>query len=205
MFCQQYEKLVQTLEGRGYLVHGAATPGEARQMALALVGKGVRVGLGGSMTLAALGMYEALTEAGNTVYSHAVTPQAEDPAIFQKENSADWYLCSTNALTRDGKLVNTDGTGNRLAGMFAGPKRVCLIIGKNKLVEDVQASFARIKAVAAPQNARRLHRATPCVADGTCHDCASPQRICRVSSVIEYKPGWLEELHLILVDAELGY
>lgn len=205
MFCQHYEKLVQTLEERGYRVHGAATPDDARQIVLTLVGRETSVGLGGSMTLSALGMYEALTQAGNAVYSHWVTPQAVDPDIYIKENSADWYLSSTNALTMDGKLINTDGTGNRLAGMFAGPKRVCLIVGKNKLVEDVQAGFARIKEVAAPQNAKRLHRATPCATDGKCQDCASPQRICRVSSIIEYKPGWLEELHLVLVDASLGY
>ncbi|MEA5058442.1 MAG: lactate utilization protein [Candidatus Pelethousia sp.] len=204
MFCSDYDTLVQTLQKHGFTVHTAASAEDARTIALTLVGKH-SVGLGGSMTLAGLGMYEALCANGNVVFSHSVTPPAEDPYIFTKENSADWYLASSNAITRDGKLVNIDGTGNRVAGMFAGPKQVALIIGKNKLAEDVSAGYQRIKQVVAPKNAKRLNRKTPCAVDGTCHDCNALDRICRVTTVIDYKPGWVKELHLILTDAELGY
>lgn len=102
-------------------------------------------------------------------------------------------------------LINIDGVGNRVAGMFAGPKQVCLIIGRNKLAQDLVAGLDRARNVAAPLNARRLHKQTPCTLDGRCHDCSAPQRICRVTSIIEYKPLWLDALHLILVDADLGY
>ena len=205
MFCEKYDDLVAVLESRGYTVHHAATPQEAKKEALALLSQGASVGMGGSMTVASLGLYDELAAAGITVYSHAVVPPAKDPDIFRKENTADWYLCSTNALTRDGKLVNTDGIGNRVAGMIAGPKNVCLIVGKNKLVKDLSAALDRVRNVAAPPNARRLNRNTPCAHTDQCADCASADRMCRVTSIIEYRPTYLNSLHLILVDAELGY
>lgn len=205
MFCEDYDTVVQALENRGYTVHSARSAEEARDLALSLVGKKGSVGLGGSMTLEALGMYEALTANGNIAYSHAVISPAQDPDIFKKENSADWYLASSNALTRDGKLINTDGRGNRIAGMSAGPRQVILIIGKNKLTENEEAGYRRIKDVAAPKNAKRLVRNTPCVKDGKCHDCTSSDRICRITAVMEYVPYWVQAFHLILVDAELGY
>ena len=89
MFCDDFPRLCKTLEQRGYTPHFAPTPEAARDTAVALIRQGKSVGLGGSMTLAALGMYEALCDAGLTVYSHAVTPQSQDPDIFQKENTAD--------------------------------------------------------------------------------------------------------------------
>lgn len=205
MFCEDYEKLVQTFEKRYFTVHSAPSAQAAKELVLSLVGKGTSVGLGGSVTLTALGMYEALLSNGNTAYSHAATPQAQDPLIYQKENSADWYLASTNAITRDGRLINIDGRGNRVAGMFAGPKNVILVIGKNKLTENEEEGRRRAKEIAAPLNAKRLHCKTPCVVDGKCHDCATEGRICRVTSIIEYRPYWLESMHLVLVDEDMGY
>ena len=202
MFCQDYDKLVQTFEKRGFTVHSADSAQKARELVLSLVAQGASVGMGGSMTLGALGVYEALMGAGRTVYDHA---HSKEPDIYQKENAADWYIASSNAITRDGRLINIDGRGNRLAGMITGPREIILVIGKNKLALNEAEGRLRAKNVAAPLNAKRLNLKTPCVADGKCHDCASPDRICCVTSIIEYKPYWISAFHLILVDEELGY
>ena len=202
MFCQDYDTLVQTFEKRGFTVHSAASAQEAKALVLSLVGAGASVGLGGSMTLAALGVYEALTASGHTVYDHA---HSKEPDIYQKENAADWYIASANAITRDGRLINIDGRGNRVAGMITGPREVVLVIGKNKLAANEAEGRLRAKNVAAPRNAKRLNLKTPCVVDGKCHDCTSPDRICCVTSIIEYRPYWVNAFHLILVDEELGY
>ena len=122
------------------------------------------------------------------------------------KRKSEGFVCSTNAVTRDGRLVNIDGTGNRVAGMFAGPKKVILFIGKNKLVEGgLDEAIARIKRVACPANGRRLNTNTPCALTGECTDCASPRRMCKITSIIEYPPNLLSELHLVLIDEELGY
>lgn len=205
MFCSDYDALVTTFEKRGFILHGAASAKEAKELVLSLVGKGSSVGLGGSMTLHDMGLYEALTAQGNTAYSHLVTSHVEDPDIYIKENNSDWYLSSTNAITRDGKLINIDGRGNRVCGMTFGPKNVILVIGKNKLTQNEEDGLYRVKNVAAPLNTKRLQKKTPCAADGRCHDCTSPDRICRVTSIIEYVPGHVNAFHLILVDEALGY
>ncbi len=202
MFCEDYDTLVKTFEKRGFTVHSAATPEEAKALVFSLVGTGHSVGLGGSMTVETLGLYEGLSANGNTVYAHS---RSQNTDIYLKENTADWFIASTNAITRDGRLINIDGRGNRVAGMITGPRDILLIIGKNKLAETEEEGRLRAKNIAAPRNARRLNRKTPCVEDGKCHDCSSPDRICRVTSIIEYVPYWLKSFHLILVDAELGY
>ena len=48
--------------------------------------------------------------------------------------------------------------------------------------------ITRIKSVAAPRNTKRLSLSTPCATSGFCENCDSPQRICRVYSIIERKP-----------------
>ena len=117
---------------------------------------------------------------------------------------ADFFLTGTNALTLDGKLVNLDGMGNRVAAMCFGPKKVILAVGLNKVAPDLETAMARVKHHAAPINAIRLSRATPCVETGLCSDCKSPERICYMWSIIE---GHMLEnrIHVKLVGEDLGY
>jgi LUD domain len=113
-------------------------------------------------------------------------------------------ITSTNALTLDGKLVNLDGLGNRVAGICCGPKKVILVGGMNKVCPDLESAIARVKHHAAPINAIRLSRATPCAETGLCTDCRSPERICNMWSIIE---GHLlkDRIHVKLVGEDLGY
>ncbi len=204
MFCENYEALVSALEGRGFLVHSAERGEQAKEIVLDLVKSG-SVGCGGSMTVNGLGIPAALRERGNPVYFHWDEKPEDRPETFKKAAAADWYLCSVNALTRDAKLLNTDGNGNRVAALFNGPKKVALVVGKNKLVDDLAAGYERIKTVACVQNARRFQLSTPCALTGKCTDCHSPDRLCKVTVLIEAKPKFVDEMHIILVDEALGY
>jgi len=118
--------------------------------------------------------------------------------------TADYLITSTNAITLDGQLVNLDGQGNRVAAMCFGPKKVILVVGLNKVAPDLETAMARVKHHAAPINAIRLRRATPCVETGLCSDCQSPERICNMWSIIE---GHLvaNRIHVKLVGEDLGY
>lgn len=204
MFCENYDQFVSELEKRNYIVHSANDAAEAKAIALSLMGNS-SVGCGGSITVHSMGLPDALREQGSSVYFHWEHAPADRPAIFEKAAAADWYLCSTNAITRKGKLINIDGNCNRVACMFFGPKKVLLIIGKNKFTETVDEGIERIKTVACPANGKRLNRSTPCAAAGRCTDCYSPDRMCNVTTIIEAKPGLIDELHLLLVDEELGF
>lgn len=205
MFCENYESFVEELKKRNFIPHSAKDGAEARAIALSLIGRGVSVGCGGSKTVDSLGLPAALREQDCEVFFHWEVPPAERPAIFAKAAAADWYLCSLNAITRKAKLINIDGNGNRVSATFFGPKKVLFIVGKNKFAEDMESGMERAKRVACSNNARRFGFTTPCALTDKCADCYSPDRICKVTTIIECLPGLVDEMHLILVDEELGY
>ena len=204
MFCDNYEKLLEQLQSRGFTTHSAANGEEAKALVLELIGS-CSAGFGGSVTVNSLGIPAALREKGNDIFFHWDEKPENRPATFKKAASADWYVCSTNALTRTAKLVNIDGNGNRVAAMFNGPKNVAIVIGKNKLTDDLESAYKRAKEVACVKNAQRFALKTPCAVSGKCVDCHSPQRLCSVTVVIVQKPKFVEQMHLILVDEELGF
>ncbi|NLW23365.1 MAG: LUD domain-containing protein [Tissierellia bacterium] len=160
------------------------------------------VGIGGSVTVADLGIYELLKRRGNKVYWHWKGEDRKEE--LKKAASADIYITSTNALTLDGKLVNMDGTGNRVASMFYGHERVYIIAGKNKICRDYSEAKERIDNVAAPKNAKRLNINTPCRITGKCLDCEAYDRICNVEVIIHKNPS-ATNINIFLVDEDLGY
>jgi hypothetical protein len=122
----------------------------------------------------------------------------------RKGMSADVVIASTNAITLDGKLVNLDAMGNRVAAMIFGPKKVILVVGMNKVAPDLDSAMARVKHYAAPVNNIRLGLKNPCVETGLCADCSTPQRICNMWGIIE---GHMikDRVHVKLVGENLGY
>lgn len=128
----------------------------------------------------------------------------EKLTIRKKQLTADLFITSTNAITLDGKLVNVDGVGNRVAAMIFGPKRVVVVCGVNKIVENVDEAIKRIKFISAPMNAKRVRSKTPCVETGFCVDCNSPERICNITTIIDKKPS-LSNIEIIIIGEHLGF
>jgi NAD-dependent dihydropyrimidine dehydrogenase PreA subunit len=168
------------------------------------ISKDAKVGFGGSVTVKSLNVPEKLIERGNEVLFHWLesTPEGMDNARKNAEQ-ADIYISSTNALTEEGQLVNIDGVGNRVASMIFGPKKVFILCGINKITKDLDAAMQRIKDNAY-KNARRLKLNTPCAVNEKCIDCRSPQRMCKVTTIINRKPT-LTDLEVILIGEELGF
>lgn len=191
----------EALQKHGFTVHCAESGAEAAAYVLSLVQPGMSVGVGGSMTIRELGLADAIRDLGCAVHWHWLE---EGPAAFTPAREADLYLCSANAVTTDGLIVNIDGTGNRVAAMIHGPKQVVAVVGVNKLVEGgIQQAIARIKREACPQNARRLKLNTPC-ASGRCNPEKCEGGFCNVLTVLEHPTG-KRPFHVILVNEELGY
>ena len=113
-------------------------------------------------------------------------------------------MCSSNALTTDGRLVNIDGTGNRAAGLIYGPHEVVVIVGKNKIVTGLDEAMDRIKRDACPTNARRLGLDTPCARTGQCHDCRTAARMCNVTFILEAPTRPVKAFHVLIVKEDLG-
>jgi hypothetical protein len=124
--------------------------------------------------------------------------------IMRRQLTCDLFLTGTNALTLSGCLVNIDATGNRVGSMLFGPKKVIVVAGRNKLVDgDIADALKRIKEWSSPPNARRLNFNTPCAKTGFCCDCNSPERICRITTIIDRKPRQTD-LRVLVVNEEMG-
>ena len=192
-----FTKVKANLERRGFSVRCFATAAEACDyLDQALDGKSV--GHGGSITLRDMGIVDRLA-AHTRVVSHWRGDTYAQAAL------TDVYLTSVNALAETGEIINIDGTCNRVASTIFGHEKVYFVVGCNKLAPDYDAALWRARNIAAPKNAQRLGRKTPCAAKGDrCYDCSSPERICRSLNVLWACPG-LCQGEVILIDEPLGY
>lgn len=198
------EKTLESLKKNGFSATYFNDCDSAVKYLMENVKNGETVGIGGSMTVKTLGIPEKLIEKGNTVYFHWLESTPEGAAQARRNAAhADVYITSTNALSEDGQLVNTDKTGNRVTAMVYGPTRVYVICGVNKIAKDLDAAIQRVKDNSY-KNARRLKLNTPCAVTEKCNDCSSPQRMCNVTTIIERKPTDIE-FEVILVNQELGF
>lgn len=200
------EKTVAALLKNNFKATYVPTKEEAIEQILALIPTDASVGIGGSWTINQLGLDTLVETRGNTVYNHNKPGLSPETVLDfrHKQLSCDVFLTSTNALTASGKLVNTDGVGNRVASMMFGPKKVIIIAGVNKITTDVADAEKRIQLHAAPINNKRLSRTNPCVQTGQCMDCSSPQRICNITTVIHKKPP-LTDIHVFVIGEDLGF
>lgn len=164
------------------------------------------VGVGDSMTLFETGVIDFLRK-GDYVfldkYRDGITSE-EKREIYLKNFSANTFMCSTNALTEDGELYNIDGNGSRVAPMLYGPKQVILVTGINKIVKDIEEAEKRVRNYAAPIDAKRLNKDTPCTTLGYCVDCKSPNRICNDFTIIRGQ-FIKNRIKVIIVGEQLGY
>ncbi len=197
-----YDLLTENLEKRGYKVSRFATAAQAAQY---IDGKidGTTVGIGGSVTVEEMGLYEMLCK-HNTVYWHWREEDAE--AARAKAVEAEVYISSVNGIAETGEIVNIDGSGNRLAATIYGHSRVFFVVGSNKIAPDADGAMWRARNIAAPKNARRLGCQTPCALKGDkCYDCSSPQRICKVAVTMWAKPNCIGNAEVVLIEENLGY
>jgi len=179
---------------------------EARKRIIDLISDGSSVGIGGSVSIEQSGIYEKLLEKNCTIYwpSKCSTP-SEGEIARKKTIGADIFLCSANAVTKDGRIVNVDGKGNRIAAIAYGPGTVIFLVGKNKLVNGgIEEAFAHIHNVVCPKNIKRLGFDLPCGRQGACNDCTSPQRMCNLNLIIDHVPRDRKYV-VVLVEQELGH
>ncbi|TYO95029.1 YkgG family uncharacterized protein [Geothermobacter ehrlichii] len=200
------EQAAAALEKHGFPTRVCDAREEAIRYLLEEAASADTVGFGGSMTLAELGLVSEMEQAGKKVLVHGrpgLGPE-ERRQVMRQQLTCDLFLTSTNALTLNGQLVNIDATGNRACSMAFGPKKVIVVAGANKISADLESALKRVREVACPPNARRLGFDTPCAKTGLCSDCNSPQRICRITTIIERQPR-ATDLRVCLVNENLGY
>lgn len=200
------KKTVEALVKNNFQAAYCQTKQEAVEQILALIPGEATVGIGGSWTVGELGLLDKLAARGNTMFNHGLPNLSAETRLElrRKQLTCDVFLTGTNAVTMDGRLVNTDGIGNRVASMIFGPKKVVIVVGVNKIVKDVAEAEQRIRLYAAPINNKRLNTPNPCTTTGECMNCQGPTRICNVTTIISKRPV-LTDIHIVVVGEDLGF
>jgi len=159
---------------------------EIKQHLLDQIPSSAKVGIGNSKTLKSMDITKALCERGNVVFDKTFGKTSDEiKALKRNALLADCYISGANAVSMDGKIVNIDHSGNRVAAIAYGPDKVYIVVGKNKIVSTYDDAMKRARNVAAPLNAKRAGYNPPCIALGHCIDCLSPERVCYNVSIVE--------------------
>ncbi|HUJ89522.1 MAG TPA: lactate utilization protein [Syntrophorhabdales bacterium] len=201
----QVERTLKALRKNNFDAQFVAKATDAAGVIFKMIPDGSTVGVGGSMTLNQIGFFEEAAKHAIRLLNPSAQQLSVEEFIQMRRQIllSDVFLCSSNAVTEDGKLYNIDGTGNRVGAMTFGPRKVILVCGVNKIVKDLTEAHRRAQEWAAPMNAKRLALKTPCAETGVCADCASPQRICNVYVTMAKRPS-RTDITVLLVGEPLG-
>ncbi len=204
------EALKSALEKNNFEVHIANSRADTKTLVMDTLLPQLApetVSWGGSLSHIQTGIYTELKKRpGLTVldtYDKNLSP-AEAYELRRQSLLVDLYITGTNAVTEKGRLVNLDMIGNRVGAIAFGPKNVLIIVGRNKIVADVDEAIERIKTYAAPVNVMRLDKKNPCLKTGVCQNCKSPERICNVWTISE-KSFPKGRIKVILINDDLGF
>jgi hypothetical protein len=174
-------------------------------MVLDMIPSGASVALGGSETLGQFDLINIFRTGDYKFFDRYQDIPFEDTVeIYRQSLLADFLITSTNAITRNGELVNIDSSGNRVAGMIFGPKKVVVVTGTNKVVDNVDEAFKRIRNIA-PMNALRNGHETPCTKTGRCMDCEIQASVCNFMGIIRNGRKFQGRITVIMVAEEAGF
>jgi L-lactate utilization protein LutB len=202
-------ELKNALEGNNFEVHLAADSAAAHRIVMddVLPKTGARsVGFGGSLTAVGTGLYQTFKSRTDIAMIDTLDKQVPFEELMERRRKSlmvDLFITGSNAVTEDGQLVNLDMLGNRVAAITFGPRHVVVIVGRNKIVPSLDDAMFRVKNIAAPANAMRLDKKTPCVKTSYCEECKSPDRICNSWAITEksYPKG---RVRVVLVNQDIG-
>ncbi len=203
---ERIKRAIQNLQKNNMAGYYTSSQQELLSLLSTLLVEGERIGCADSVTLEQTGVFEYLRSGKFTFYDkHQPDLTSEEKRqIYIKNFDADTFITGTNAVTTDGQLFNIDGNGSRVAPMIYGPKQVIVVVGVNKLVDTVEQAVSRTRQVAAPLDAKRLNKDTPCVKLGRCIDCKHEHRICN-DFVLISRQFIKDRIKVIFVEGTYGY
>ena len=200
------EKTMSALKQNGINPYFAPDKKAAADMVMSMIEPGASVAFGGRHTIESLGILPQLRSGNYRLFDRkdaSFSPE-EKHRLEQESFTADYYLASTNAVTMAGELYNVDGSGNRVAALNFGPRKVILVVGVQKIVADLAEAEKRVRTYVSPAICMSYGKKTPCAITGVCVDCNSPERVCNLYSTIR-KQRDRDRMHLIFVDEMLGF
>lgn len=205
MDTERINKLKRNFKLRNIEVELFETLEDVKSYILSIIPIESSIGIGHSGTLHKISMSQTLINRGNKVYDKELARDQEECKVIKKKAlTADWYISGSNAVSVDGRIVNIDHSGNRVAAIAYGPDKVLIVVGRNKIVDTAEEAVKRVKNIACPLNARRAGLNPPCAALNRCVDCSSEERVCNCLSIIEGQCD-RSRMKLLIVDEDCGY
>ena len=197
--------VIKNLAARNMEGYFFETSADAVNAILKMMPEGSSITWGGSETFKETGMLAALQKSNYRLIdrSKASTPE-ENRNMYGEMVMADYFFMSSNAITLNGELVNIDGNSNRVGLLVHGPRHVMVLVGMNKLTDNVESAVKRIRTYACPANAKRLHKNTPCGTLGRCGECYSDECMCN-QIVITRRSGHAGRIKVFFIAENLGY
>jgi hypothetical protein len=120
-------------------------------------------------------------------------------------HSCDIFLSSSNAITRKGQLVNVDGRGNRVSMISYGPKKVIIIVGKNKITDNIDSAIERIRTIACPMNLQRVKKLSSNSPNFSNQEWTLESIWGQVSIIERQLKEDKKRIHVIIVNEDLGF
>lgn len=198
-------ELVKILKDNYYNAYYCENLDDAKKKLIDIIPKKSSIALGGSVTLNEMDLVNYFREGDYNFFDrYQDIPFNETVEIMRQSMLADYLVTSTNAITKNGELVNMDSTGNRAAAMIFGPKKVIVIVGANKLVDNLDSAYKRIRE-AAILNAKRINHKAPCTITGSCSDCNVKDRICNYISVVNNGRKFEDRFTILVIADIVGY
>ncbi len=201
--------LKKELEANNFEVFVAENKAAAKEIVMENIIPAINpksISWGGSMTFVATGLYAALKNREDMEVLDTLDKKIKPAQAYERRRQSllvDLFITGTNAVTESGQLVNLDMTGNRVVGITFGPKNVVVLVGRNKIVSSLNTAIFRVKNYAAPTNAMRLDKKTPCIKTSYCEECSSPDRICNTWTITE-KSFPKGRTRVVLINESMG-
>jgi hypothetical protein len=197
--------MVEILQQKSYDAHYAEDLDQAKSIVLEMIPLKASVAVGGSETLEAMGLIDAFRNGDYHFFDrYQDIPFEETVEIYRQSMLADFLVTGTNAITRNGELVNIDSSGNRVAGIIFGPRRVIIVAGVNKVVNDLDEALKRLKRIA-PMNVLRNGHKAPCAETGRCMNCEIQDRMCNFIGIVNHGMKFPGRMSVIIVAEEVGF
>lgn len=211
---EEIENILKSITSRRFKSFYVERPEDANKKILDLIPINAVVGIGDSTTVGQIGIKGELKKRGTKLLDawdiESIQHEEQRNKLTEEATVCDVFLTGTNAITKDGRLVNLDATGNRVAGMFWGHPMSIIVVGKNKIVKDLDEAFHRIRTIIAPNHMKigltelgGRQSETPCAITGECKDCRAYGRICNIFTIIEGKPR-KTDITVIIINEDLG-
>ncbi len=203
----QAKEMVEILNRYDFDAIYADSKEEARRICMEMIPEGASVCVGGSVTLKETGIIDDIMSGKYNFYDRFNAGSvAKMHDVYRESYKADFIVSSSNAVTKEGQLINIDCVGNRASQIAFGPKKAIIIMGVNKICDTMEDGLKRAKSIA-PLNSKRIRHKTPCATEDccTCSNCAGQPRMCNFIGIVDGCFHFPKRITVIMVPEVLGY